>query len=253
MPPTRHLMLVPLCLSVAAMVGCDRASYAGGGHSPAGHNPGTGHGHGEAEGPDPISVTLFTPKVQLFMEYPHLVKGEDVEFLAHLTVLATGEPIRSGTLTFDLTLPDGLRVSETLQEPKRDGLFVPQRRFDAEGRYGLQLILDSPQAQETIDVGELIVHPDVHEAQHAAEAAASAEPPNLVPFLLEQQWKIGTLYVPIARRTLVHRLAIPGRIAAPQGASASVSVHPSPAGCCRHRAAGCRVSETPSRPARCWQ
>ncbi len=227
MQSTRHLILFPLCVLVAAMVGCDRASYAGGGHDhgSAGHDVGGGHGHGHGddEGPDPISVTLFTPKVQLFMEYPHLVKGESADFLAHLTVLATGEPIRSGTLTFDLTLPDGKRVKETLKAPKRDGLFVPQRRFDAAGRYGLQLILESPQVEETIDVGELIVHPDAHEAEHAADAAAGAEPPDLVSFLLEQQWKIGTLYESVARRTLVHRLAIPGRIMAPQGASASVS------------------------------
>jgi len=224
MQSTRHLMFIPLFILVAAMAGCDRASYASGenGHGSTGHEAGGAHGHGQGGGLDPISITLFTPKVQLFMEYPHLVKGEQAVFLAHLTVLATGEPIRSGALTFDLTQPDGNRAGETLNAPKRDGLFVPKWRFDTAGRYGLRLILKSPQAEETIDVGELIVHADAHGAEHVA-AAAGAEPPDLVPFLLEQQWKMGTLYEPVARRTLVHRLAIPGRIVAPQGASASVS------------------------------
>ena len=225
MQSTKQVILILSFILGAAIVGCDRASYAGGGHDdgPAGQAQGGGHGHGEDGGLEPISVTLFTPKVQLFMEYPHLVKGEQAEFLAHLTVLATGEPIRSGSLTFDLTQPDGKRVSETLDAPKRDGLFVPQWRFDAAGRYGLRLVLESPQAEETIDVGELIVHADVRGAEHEAEYAPGAEPPDLVPFLLEQQWRVGTLYEQVAGRTLVHRLAIPGRVMAPQGASASVS------------------------------
>ncbi len=208
-----------LSFAAAAIAGCDRATRAGGdsGHASAADD------HGDQGGPEPISLTLFTPKVQLFMEYPQLVRGERAEFLAHLTVLATGEPIRSGTLTFDLTQPDGKGVSETLNAPKRDGLFVPEWSFDEPGSYRLRLIVDSPQVQDAIDVGELVVHANEDAAFHAAEAAAEADPPNLVQFLLEQQWKIGTLYEPVSQRTLVHRLALPGQVVAPQGASAIVS------------------------------
>jgi multidrug efflux pump subunit AcrA (membrane-fusion protein) len=67
------------------------------------------------------------------------------------------------------------------------------------------------------------VHADEDAAFHAAEAAAEPDPPDVVQFLLEQQWKIGTLYEPVSQRTLVHRLALPGQIVAPQGASAVVS------------------------------
>ncbi len=225
MRSTRQLILIPLFILVAAIAGCDRASYAGGDHDSgaAGHDPGGGHGHGGGEGPDPISVTLFTPKVQLFMEYPHLVKGEQAAFLAHLTVLATGEPIRSGSLVFEAAPPTGAPVHLTLDAPRRDGLFVPEWTPAAAGVYKLRLTLSSPQIQDTIEAGILIVHADVHEAEHAAEADGGEEPPDLVPFLLEQQWKIGTLYEPVSKRTLVHRLALPGRIVAPQGASAAVS------------------------------
>ncbi len=180
------------------------------------------NGHGEDEGHEPIRVTLFTSKVQLFMEYPHLVQGEPAAFLAHVTVLATGEPVRSGSLTFEVTQPEGKPVRLTLDAPQRDGLFVPEWQPGAPGVYGLRLTVSSPQVQDTIDVGELVVHADVDEAEHAAEAPAGAEPPDLVPFFLEQQWKIGTLCEQVGKRTLVHRLAIPARIVAPQGASASV-------------------------------
>jgi multidrug efflux pump subunit AcrA (membrane-fusion protein) len=218
------LFVVPATIALFAVAGCERASYAGGGHGTGSADThGAEHGHGEDEGPDPISVTLFTSKVQLFMEYPHLARGMQAEFLAHVTVLATGEPVRSGTLRFDLARPDGAKQTLAVDAPKRDGLFVPECDVGAPGTYRLRLIVDSPQVQDTIDVGELIVHADEDAAFHAAEAAAKPDPPDLVQFLLEQQWKIGTLYEPVSKRTLVHRLALPGQIVAPQGASAVVS------------------------------
>ncbi len=220
-----QLLTLPAAIALVATAGCDRAGRAESGPakgtvSPVSH---AGHAHAENGELDPISVTVFTPKVQLFMEYPHLATGTHARFLAHVTVLATGEPVRSGTLTFDLAQPDGTRRQVVLDAPKRDGLFVPEWEFETPGRYTLRLIVDGPQVRETIEVGELIVHANDHDLLHAAEASAEEEPPNLVPFLLEQQWKIGTLYEPVVKRTLVHRLEIPGRVVAPQGASAVVS------------------------------
>ena len=221
---SRLLMLFTVIV-LSATLGCEPVSYAGGGHDHASHgddDDAHGHGHGEEE-QDPISVTLFTDKVQLFMEYPHLVRGMHARFLAHVTVLATGEPIRSGSLHFKLTDAAGVTQRVVVDAPKRDGLFIPEWTFDAAQTYTLELLLVSPQAEDRIAVGELVVHATAHDAAHVAEASAGADLPNLVPFLLEQQWKIGTLYEKSAKRTLVHRLPIPGQIVAPQGASAVVS------------------------------
>jgi multidrug efflux pump subunit AcrA (membrane-fusion protein) len=218
------LFVIPATIALFTVAGCERASDAAGGHGATSPNvPGAAHGHSEGEEPDPISVTLFTSKVQLFMEYPHLATGMHARFLAHITVLATGEPVRSGTLTFHLARSDGTKQDLTLDAPKRDGLFVPEWEVGAPGTYRLRLIVDSPQVQSTIDVGELIVHANADAAFHAAENAVEDDPPDVVQFLLEQQWKIGTLYERVSERTLMHRLALPGQIVAPQGASAVVS------------------------------
>ncbi len=221
---SRLLMLITV-VAFTATLGCERVSHADDGHDHGSASHGDhadAHGH-EDEGPDPISVTLFTDKVQLFMEYPHLVKGEPAKFLAHLTVMETGEPIRSGSLHFKLTDASGATQKVVVGAPKRDGLFVPEWTFDTASTYTLELLLVSPQADDRIVVGELVVHSTHREAVHAAESSAVQEPPNLIPFLFEQQWKIGMLYEKAARRTLVHRLPIPGQIVAPQGASAVVS------------------------------
>ncbi len=79
-----RILALAAALTLGATAGCDRPAQG----EPDEH----GHVHGGDEGLEPISVTLFTSKVLLFMEYPHLVQGEQAEFLAHFSVLATGSP-----------------------------------------------------------------------------------------------------------------------------------------------------------------
>ncbi|MEK7757161.1 MAG: hypothetical protein AAB385_08105, partial [Planctomycetota bacterium] len=166
---------------------------------------------------------MFTPKVELFMEYPHLIQGDNATILAHVTVLATGEPVRLGTLVLEARSVDGKNVRVQVDAPARDGLFKPEAVFPAAGSYAAKLIVRSDQVEDTIDLDELVVHSDVHEAQHAAEALAGADPSDAVPFLMEQQWKINMLLGQVSKRTLTERLRIPGQIEAAQGASAAVS------------------------------
>ncbi|MCH7840964.1 MAG: hypothetical protein IID38_12120, partial [Planctomycetes bacterium] len=223
-----RILALAAALTLGATAGCDRLTQGkpdAHGHA---HNGGAGHGHdqGGEEGLEPISVTLFTSKVLLFMEYPHLVQGEQADFLAHFSVLSTGEPVRSGSLTFEVTPPNGSPVNLTLDAPRRDGLFVPEWVFKTPGEHRLRLLLSGPQVKDAVDVGSVIVHADADAAFHAAQVRLGRtedDPPDLVPFLLEQQWKIGLLQTPVTRRTLVHRLPIPAQIVAPQGASAVVS------------------------------
>ncbi len=206
-------------LTLCAALGCDRPTQGKPNHHD--HHDSTEHDHGE--GLEPISVTLFTSKVLLFMEYPHLVQGEQAAFLAHFSVLATGEPIRSGSLTIEVTPPNGPPVSLTLDTPKHDGLFVPEWVFKTQGQHRLRLSLDGPQVQDIVDVGTIIVHASAHDAEQAADAMAGDEPPDLVPFLLEQQWKVGLLLTAASQQSLTHRITAPARIVPKHGTSAVAS------------------------------
>lgn len=206
-------------LSLGAMVGCDRPTQG----MPDTHEHGDddhGHGHDGEDGLEPIGITLFTSKMLLYMEYPHLVQDEQAEFLAHFSVLATGEPVRSGSLTFEVTPPGGTPVNLTIEAPKRDGLYVPEWVFESAGVHRLRLLLNGPQVQDTIDVGSVIVHATVHDAEHEAYGTEGDEPPDLVPFLLEQQWKIELLLESASLRTLTHRIKAPARIVPKHGTSA---------------------------------
>ncbi len=167
---------------------------------------------------EPTSATVFGERLLVFLEYPHLVRGVPARFLAHLTVLESGEPVRSGTVTLEIG-PSHLAVDA----PKREGLFIPEGSLPEPGRFPGRLTVKSEQAEESLDLGEIVVHASEEEAATAASSSGGDEPPNAVPFLMEQQWKVKLLLAEARPRTLTERLIVPARAAALEGSSAVVS------------------------------
>lgn len=167
---------------------------------------------------DPTSVTVFGERLLLFMEHPHLVRGTPARFLAHLTVLETGEPVRSGSVTLEIG-----PTSLTAGAPKRDGLFIPEGIPPEPGTFAGRLIVQSEQAEEALDLGPIVVHATDAEADRAAHEGGADEPSDAVPFLMEPQWKVKLLLAKAESRTLSKRLVVPARAAAPEGLSAVVS------------------------------
>ena len=173
-------------------------------------------------GLEPVSVTVFTDEVELFMEYPRLIRGREARFLAHITVLATGEPVRSGAVTLEATGPDRTAVTLRAEKPARDGLFIPAGSFESPGMYEARIVVESDQVNATIPLPGLAVYADEQRARAAAQGAEKG-PADAIVFLLEQQWKIRMLTEAATRRTLVNRLLVPGRIVATGGGTAVVS------------------------------
>ncbi|MFN0008807.1 MAG: efflux RND transporter periplasmic adaptor subunit [Planctomycetota bacterium] len=167
---------------------------------------------------DPASVTVFGERLLLFMEYPHLVRGVPARFLAHLTVLETGEPVRSGSVTLEI---GATRLS--VDAPKREGLFVPEGSPAEPGTFVGRLSVKSEQAEESIDLGPIVVHASAAEADRAAHSEGGEEPANAVPFLMEPQWKVKLLVAKAESRSLSRRLVVPARAVVPEGRSAVVS------------------------------
>ncbi len=172
----------------------------------------------EAHSHDPTSTTVFGERLLLFMEYPHLVRGAPARFLAHLTVLATGEPVRTGSVTLEIG-----DMQLTVDAPEREGLFIPEGSPPEAGTFAGRLVVRSEQAEESLDLGELVVHADHEAADHAAHEEEGDEPPNSVPFLMESQWKVKLLVAEAGSRTLSERLHVPARAAAPEGRAVVVS------------------------------
>jgi len=167
---------------------------------------------------DPKTATVFGERALLFMEYPPLVAGESARFLAHLSVLADGEPVRSGRVRLEVG-----SFSLAVEAPARDGLFVPEGAFASPGTFPARLVIESPQVTETLALGDVVVHSGEADARTASEADSGDEPPGAVPFLMEQQWKVSLLLAEAVPRRLARRLSVPAQAAFAEGASAVVS------------------------------
>ena len=157
------LLLTPLFL----FVGCDSKPHSHEGES--GHADHGAGGHTAEEGPEPVSVTHFTDKALLFMEFPRLVKGEKARFLAHFSVLSDGEPVKSGSVTLDATGPSGEKVRILAEAPARDGLFTPEGAFQTVGKWKAKVHVKSPQVDQVFELEDLVVY----DGKASAEAAAA--------------------------------------------------------------------------------
>jgi RND family efflux transporter MFP subunit len=167
---------------------------------------------------EPTSKTIFGGRVLLYLEYPHLVRGETARFLAHLSVLETGEPIRAGRVAIEVGA-----TKLSVDAPKREGLFTPEGAVATSGRFPGRLTVSSEQAEESLDLGEFVVHATTDDARKAAEAAKSDDPVGTVPFLMEQQWKVKLLLAVARQQSLTRRLIVPAQARLPEGAEAVIA------------------------------
>jgi RND family efflux transporter MFP subunit len=140
--------------------------------------------HGEA--PSSITVTQWTDKMELFLEYPLLVTDTPGRFIIHLTILDGSQPVRDGKVS--LIFMDSNNETIEIEEPalQREGIFTPEITLAEPDTYQLYLSYSGTQAYGTFHIENFIVYPDI-ESIHAHTDEPS---PDEINFLKEQQWKI---------------------------------------------------------------
>lgn len=145
--------------------------------------------------PQTESVTLWTQKTELFMEYPPIVVGKPTDFVIHLTHLrAPFQPVRRGQLT--LTFSDGkdrtvVRVDRLL----RTGIFKPTATLKRAGTYTLTLDLVAGAWRDRLTVQGIRVSPPGKPRTAPDEPKKSALEQfdyqgQEISFLKEAQWVI---------------------------------------------------------------
>jgi RND family efflux transporter MFP subunit len=131
------------------------------------------------------AITVWTDSTELFMEHPALIVGAPDKFAVHLTDLTDFAPLRSGPITLRFQPRDGGAPVVVRQDtPRAPGIYGPSPEFTKAGVYDLTLIVESPQARDSITVRDLRVYAKAEEAPREEAGAESG-----ISFLKEQQWK----------------------------------------------------------------
>ncbi len=139
----------------------------------------------EAPGPAGGAITVWTDSTELFMEHPALIVGAPDKFAVHLTDVTDFAPLRSGKITLRFQPRDGGDPVVVVQDvPRAPGIYGPTPEFRRAGVYDLTILVESPQARDSISVPALRVYATVDEAPKEEAGAESG-----IPFLKEQQWK----------------------------------------------------------------
>jgi cobalt-zinc-cadmium efflux system membrane fusion protein len=163
------------------------------------------------------SVTVYADGLELFMEYPAFVVGEDSPLVAHFTDARDPDGfvwVTEGKVTATLKYADGAEETFSIDHLLRNGIFKPVVRPTKEGKATLTLRLEGP-VSGTVSVGEVTVYDSISAAVAAAPEEVAGEP--TVPYLKESQWKTVYATALAERRTLRAAFPAPAEITAPTG------------------------------------
>jgi cobalt-zinc-cadmium efflux system membrane fusion protein len=159
------------------------------------------HNPEDEKGAEPVSITKWTDKTELFVEFAPLLMGKETPFAAHLTDLKTFKPVSEGTLKVSFTPSQGKEIVAETKAPTVAGIYRPVAKIDRPGSYRLAFHRYRPGTAEiydTIDAGEVKV---LEKPEPAAQEAPSAQPVGIT-FLKEQQWRMDFATAPVGEKEL---------------------------------------------------
>ncbi len=169
---------------------------------------------------EPLSVTQWTGRSELFAEYPPMVAGQTSRFAIHLTDISNFKPVMLGQV--EVRLEGGGAAPETFRvdAPSRPGIFGVDVKPARAGAREIVITLKSASLTDTHRVPDVTVYPDQGAARKAIEAApAEAEG---ISFLKEQQWALDFGTVLAEEREIRASIRVPAQIVARPGGAAQV-------------------------------
>jgi cobalt-zinc-cadmium efflux system membrane fusion protein len=199
--PNAGALVLVLGMALAIASGCSRQSTRADGHAT---------GEKAAEEPEPLSVTRWTGKTELFAEYPTLVVGQTSRFAIHLTRLDTFKALTAGQVEVQLRGGSGQPETFRVDAPSRPGIFGVDVKPTSAGTRQLVIVLRASGLDDEHQVGGVTVYPNAEAARAAAPAEEAGAPG--ISFLKEQQWSLDFGTAIVAEQALRESIRVPARI-----------------------------------------
>jgi membrane fusion protein, heavy metal efflux system len=183
-----------------------------------------GDDHGDKAKDDELpgqSVTVWSDKHELFMEFKPLVVGQETSFAAHVTSLPSFKALDRGTVTVTVAVAGGTAVTGRIETAKPAGIFRPSLKPDRPGACKLTVTVEDASGTDVIDAGACEVF--ANETVARAKLGAEEETPGRVTYLKEQAWKTEFANLPVGERDLQPGVRCPGEIRAVAGREARLT------------------------------
>ncbi len=147
------------------------------------------------------SVTHFTERTELFVEFPALVRGLESPFAAHVTRLDDFKPLPAGRVA--VTLSGGGAPEERFEAtaPTVPGIFRPVATPAHAGDRDLAITIEGEGFSDRHDLGQVVVYGDVSDPGATESGAPEARRPTTT-FLKEQQWRLPFATAEVGERAI---------------------------------------------------
>ena len=172
-----------------------------------------------AEKPEGLSVSHWTDRTELFMEYPPMVAGENGRFAVHFTRLDTFRPMKTGKVEVRLEGPGGAE-SFTSPGPSRPGIFGVDVKPAKAGEYRMIVRVSNSEHDDSHDLGTVPVYSDHAGAAKHPVAKLQEE---TIAFLKEQQWSLDFATEVVAERSERASFLAPGEVQPRAGGQGEVT------------------------------
>ena len=164
-----------------------------------------------------ITVTRWSEKTELFLEYPSLAVGRTSRFAIHLTDLATFRPLTTGQATVELRRDGTAGEQFRAEAPSRPGIFgvdvVPRQA----GTYTMSIRVLSGKLEDVHTLESVTVSAGSEPAALPEEATEEG-----ISFLKEQQWSLDFGTEIVTERFLRESIQVPGEVRPRTGGEAEV-------------------------------
>ena len=173
--------------------------------------------------PEPLSITKWTTKTELFVEFTPLIVGKATPFAAHLTDLSTFQAVSQDVVITTLQSQNGQNITGR-SEATSPGIYRPVLTPKEPGTYRLLFTRLHPGNQtvfDTIDAGqvEVTTAKDLPSQKEAEEKPAG----DGIIFLKEQQWQMAFATQKVSARELETTLQLHAEVKPAAGGEVHVT------------------------------
>jgi cobalt-zinc-cadmium efflux system membrane fusion protein len=173
-------------------------------------NNNSAHGHAHVE---PLSYTVYTDKIELFVAFNPLIIGKTTKFAAHFTKLGNNfNAVEEGSVSLKLIGKKDQPSFKSIR-PKSPGIFSLKLKPVNTGRYKLVFYINTKTYTDTISIDDVIVYPN----SKTAEAKNKSSHGDDVVYLKEQAWKVEFANKKVLKQPFTEIIKTTGHILPAQG------------------------------------